>query len=171
MISTSLKDYQHLIEILKLKIFLQVEIRNGSIGGDIHRTIVTVNCDRNVISDDVSEADHDQSGNISDNKHEQVDLNNNNENPAASGGGAEDKTYFQLKIPISCEKSELSPPNPSDSNDLVTNKESEVDNDILVNLTKTAKEMREIIMRRKKKDPRREKRKDIKRRVEMIEEL
>ena len=132
---------------------------------------MTVNCDRNVISDDVSEADHDQSGNISDNKHEQVDLNNNNENPAASGGDAEDKTYFQLKIPISCEKSELSPPNPSDNNDPQTNKESEVDNDILVNLTKTAKEMREIIMRRKKKDPRREKRKDIKRRVEMIEEL
>ena len=145
----------------------QVEIRNGSIGGDIHRTIVTVNCDRNVINDNVSEAD--QGGNISDNKHELVDLNNNNEN--AASGGAEDKTYFQLKIPISCEKSELSSPNPSDNNDPQTNKESEIDNDILVNLTKTAKEMREIIMRRKKKDPRREKRKDIKRRVEMIEEL
>ena len=42
---------------------------------------------------------------------------------------------------------------------------------LVVNLTKTAKEIREIIMRRKKRDPRREKRKDIKRRVEMIEEL
>ena len=80
---------------------LQVEIRNGSIGGDIHRTIVTVNCDNNV-STDVSEADHDnETSNTSDNKHEQVDLNNNNENCAdASSGGGEDKTYFQLKIPI-----------------------------------------------------------------------
>ena len=122
---------------------------------------MTVNCDNNVTN--VSEADQ---GDISD-KHEQVDLNNNHESTAAG----ENKTYFQLKIPISCEKGELSAPNLSDSNGLQTNKESEEDNDILVNLTKTAKEMREIIMGRKKKDPRREKRKDIKRRVEMIEEL
>ena len=133
---------------------------------------MTVNCDNNV-STDVSEADqnNETTGNTSDNKHEQVDLNNNNENGADASG--EDKTYFQLKIPILCEKSELSPANPSDTcNAGQTNKESDEDNnDILVNLTKTAKEMREIIMRRKKKDPRREKRKDIKRRVEMIEEL
>lgn len=123
---------------------------------------MTVNCDNNVTN--VSEADQ---RDISD-KHQQVDLNNNHES-AATG---EDKTYFQLKIPISCEKGELSAPNNlSDSNGLQTNKESEEDNDILLNLTKTAKEMREIIMGRKKKDPRREKRKDIKRRVEMIEEL
>ena len=122
---------------------------------------MTVNCDNNVTN--VSEADQ---GDVGD-KHEQVDLNNNHES-AATG---EDKTYFQLKIPISCEKGELSAPNLSDSNALQTNKEREEDNDILVNLTKTAKEMREIIMGRKKKDPRREKRKDIKRRVEMIEEL
>ena len=75
------------------------------------------------------------------------------------------------QIPILSEKGELSPPHPSDSNKQQTNTESEGDNDILVNLTKTAKEMREIILRRKKKDPRKEKRKDIKRRVEMIEEL
>ena len=138
---------------------------------------MTVNCDSNV-STDVSEADHDnendqnnETGITSDNKHEQVDLNNNSENGADASG--EDKTYFQLKIPILCEKSELSPANLSDTcNVPQTNKESDEDNnDILVNLTKTAKEMREIIMRRKKKDPRREKRKDIKRRVEMIEEL
>ena len=128
-----------------------MEIRNGSVGEDIHRTMVTVNCDNDV----------------SDTKDEQVDLNNNSESDAISDG----KTYFHLKIPISSEKGELSPPHPGDSNKLQTNTESEGDNDILVNLTKTAKEMREIILRRKKKDPRKEKRKDIKRRVEMIEEL
>ena len=35
----------------------------------------------------------------------------------------------------------------------------------------TAKEMREMILSRKKKDPRKEKRKDMKRRVEMVESM
>ena len=35
----------------------------------------------------------------------------------------------------------------------------------------TAKEMREMLLSRKKKDPRKEKRKDMKRRVEMVEEM
>ena len=42
-----------------------------------------------------------------------MDLNNNHENGADASG--EDKTYFQLKIPILCEKSELSPANLGDT--------------------------------------------------------
>ena len=38
-------------------------------------------------------------------------------------------------------------------------------------LKMTAKEMKEMILSRKKKDPRKEKRKDMKRRVEMVEAL
>merc|ERR1711936_1054571 len=41
----------------------------------------------------------------------------------------------------------------------------------LLDLSMTAQEMREMILRRKKKDPRKEKRKDMKRRVEMVESL
>ena len=82
---------------------------------------------------------------------------------------SEDKPFFHLKIPIPSEQL-VSPPRLRENSEL-TKHESDDDTDILVNLAKTAKEMREIIMRRKKKDPRKEKRKDIKRRVEMIEEL
>ena len=38
-------------------------------------------------------------------------------------------------------------------------------------LKMTAKEMREMILSRKKKDPRKEKRKDMKSRVEMVEAM
>ena len=41
----------------------------------------------------------------------------------------------------------------------------------MLDLSMTAKEMREMIVSRKKKDPRKEKRKDIRRRVEMVEAL
>ena len=43
--------------------------------------------------------------------------------------------------------------------------------DIIDTLKMTAKEMREIILSRKKMDPRKEKRKDMKRRVEMVEAM
>ena len=42
---------------------------------------------------------------------------------------------------------------------------------VILNLTMTAKEMREIILSRKKKDPRKEKRKDMRKRVEMVEAM
>ena len=38
-------------------------------------------------------------------------------------------------------------------------------------LTMTAKEMREMILSKKKKDPRKEKRKDMRKRVEMVEAM
>ena len=41
----------------------------------------------------------------------------------------------------------------------------------MLDLSMTAKEMREMIVSRKKTDPRKEKRKDIRRRVEMVEAL
>ena len=41
----------------------------------------------------------------------------------------------------------------------------------MLDLSMTAKEMREMIVSRKKKDPRNERRKDIRRRVEMVEAL
>merc|ERR1719483_1132823 len=40
-----------------------------------------------------------------------------------------------------------------------------------LNLTMTAKEMREMILSKKKKDPRKEKRKDMRNRVEMVEAM
>ena len=41
----------------------------------------------------------------------------------------------------------------------------------ILNLSMTAKEMREMILIRKKKDPRKEKRKDMRKRVEMVEAM
>ena len=41
----------------------------------------------------------------------------------------------------------------------------------ILNLSMTAKEMRETILNRKKKDPRKEKRKDMRKRVEMVEAM
>ena len=41
----------------------------------------------------------------------------------------------------------------------------------ILNLTMTAKEMREMILSRKKKDPRKEKRRDMRKRVEMVEAM
>merc|ERR1719317_973478 len=41
----------------------------------------------------------------------------------------------------------------------------------VLNLSMTAKEMREIILSRKKKDSRKERRKDMRRRVEMVEAM
>ena len=41
----------------------------------------------------------------------------------------------------------------------------------ILNLSMTAKEMREMILNRKKKDPRKEKRKDMRKRVEMVEAM
>ena len=40
-----------------------------------------------------------------------------------------------------------------------------------LNLSMTAKEMREMILSRKKKDPRNEERRDMKKRVEMVEDM
>merc|ERR1711892_877400 len=40
-----------------------------------------------------------------------------------------------------------------------------------LDLTMTAKEMREMILSKKKKDPRKEKRKDMRKRVEMVEAM
>ena len=49
-------------------------------------------------------------------------------------------------------------------------KENSTD-DIMDTLKMTAKEMKEMILKRKKKDPRKEKRKDMKIRVEMVEAM
>ena len=48
--------------------------------------------------------------------------------------------------------------------------ESKVDPPNL-DLTMTAKEMREMLLRRKKKDPRKEERMDMRKRVEMVEAM
>ena len=42
---------------------------------------------------------------------------------------------------------------------------------VILNLTMTAKEMKEMILSRKKKDPRKEKRRDMRKRVEMVEAM
>jgi len=133
-----------------------VEIRNSNVGEDLHKTILTVNCDKKE--------------NVADEKVNQIkevkDENNNESNNNDSKNN--DSALFHLNIPILSEKIEkvdLLGKDTKEKND------STDEADILVNLAKTAKEMREIIMQRKKKDPRREKRKDLKRRVEMIEEL
>ena len=99
-----------------------------------------------------------------------TDENNNDSNNNATH--SQQSKHFQLNIPIVCDRVEnlQIDKHAKDSNEL---NHSPVESDnLLENLTKkTAKEMREIIMNRKKKDPRKEKRKDLKRRVEMIEEL
>ena len=46
-----------------------------------------------------------------------------------------------------------------------------MDESITLDLSMTAREMREMIVSRKKKDPRKEKRRDMRRRVEMVEAL
>ena len=46
-----------------------------------------------------------------------------------------------------------------------------IEKGFMLDLSMTAKEMREMIVSRKRKDPRKEKRKDIRRRVEMVEAL
>ena len=134
--------------------------------------MVTVHCDS------VSGGDEDQAAAADDDNDnvldEVTDINNNNNDKDVTSerpdeAASECKPFFHLKIPIPSEQL-VSPPRLRENSEL-TKHESDDDTDILVNLAKTAKEMREIIMRRKKKDPRKEKRKDIKRRVEMIEEL
>ena len=134
---------------------LQVEIRNSSIGDDINKTVLTVNCDNY------------EAGT----KDKVVDVNNNNEDDVKTLNDSEQK--FHLNIPIQSSDDvddDITQPNLSDDSPVEVQSDKKED-DILVHLTKTAAEMREIIMRRKKKDPRKEKRKDLKRRVEMIEEL
>ena len=125
--------------------------------------MVTVHCDS------ASGGDEDQAAADDD----VTDINNNNDKDVTcelrDEAASEDKPFFHLKIPIPSDEL-VSPPRLRENSES-TKHESDDDTDILVNLAKTAKEMREIIMRRKKKDPRKEKRKDIKRRVEMIEEL
>ena len=129
----------------KIKL-LQVEIRNSNVGDDLHKTILTVNCDKKekIVDEQVNQT------------KEVKDANNN------------ESALFHLNIPILSEKVERVDLMGKDTKEKT---ESSEEADILVNLAKTAKEMREIIMQRKKKDPRREKRKDLKRRVEMVEEL
>jgi len=123
-----------------------VEIRNSNVGDDLHKTILTVNCDKKekIVDEQVNQT------------KEVKDANNN------------ESALFHLNIPILSEKVESVDLMGKDTKEKT---ESSEEADILVNLAKTAKEMREIIMQRKKKDPRREKRKDLKRRVEMVEEL
>ena len=120
---------------------MQVEISNSSVSEEINRTVLTVNCD-----------------------NKETDLNNNNNNNNSSNSNSksesEDQSYH-LNIEIPGDAGRLSK----------TEDQVESSDDILVSLARSAKEMREIIMGRKKKDPRKEKRKDLRRRVEMIEEL
>ena len=92
--------------------------------------------------------------------NKETDLNNNNNNNSNSKSESEEKSYH-LNIEIPGDAGRLSK----------TEDQVESSDDILVSLARSAKEMREIIMGRKKKDPRKEKRKDLRRRVEMIEEL
>ena len=42
---------------------------------------------------------------------------------------------------------------------------------VILNLTMTAKKMKEMIVSMKKKDPRKEKRRDMRKRVEMVEAM
>ena len=145
----------------------QVEIRNTSVSDDINKTTLTVNCDNYEANtrDTVNNKTASTKDEVKDlPTKDVVDVNNNNEQDNHEGD-KETPAAFHLNIPIqnSEKDDEITQPLTDDS---------KCDNDdILVHLTKTAKEMREIIMRRKKKDPRKEKRKDLKRRVEMIEEL
>ena len=138
--------------IIEKLFYLQVEIRNSSVGDDINKTVVTVNCDNyEAPTKDIV-----------------VDVNNNNEDDMKTH-----ENMFHLNIPIQSSDGvddDITQPNLNDESpaEVISDKK---DDDILVHLAKTAAEMREIIMRRKKKDPRKEKRKDLKRRVEMIEEL
>ena len=92
--------------------------------------------------------------------NKETDLNNNNNNNSNSKSESEEQSYH-LNIEIPGDAGRLSK----------TEDQVESSDDILVSLARSAKEMREIIMGRKKKDPRKEKRKDLRRRVEMIEEL
>ena len=92
-----------------------------------------------------------------DSKETERDLNNNHSQESHS----ETEQSYHLNIEIPGDAGRLSK----------TEDQVESSDDILVSLARSAKEMREIIMGRKKKDPRKEKRKDLRRRVEMIEEL
>ena len=89
--------------------------------------------------------------------NKETDLNNNNSPDPHS----ETEQSYHLNIEIPGDAGRLSK----------TEDQGASSDDILVSLARSAKEMREIIMGRKKKDPRKEKRKDLRRRVEMIEEL
>ena len=96
-----------------------------------------------------------------DNKEtELTDLNNNTTDPHSE---TEQSYHLNIEIPGEAEAGDLSKTQDQE--------EGNSSDDILVSLARSAKEMREIIMGRKKKDPRKEKRKDLRRRVEMIEEL
>ena len=92
--------------------------------------------------------------------NKETDLNNNQPHPHQSE--TEETYHLNIEIPGDGEAERLSKTKEQDGNS---------SDDILVSLARSAKEMREIIMGRKKKDPRKEKRKDLRRRVEMIEEL
>ena len=120
---------------------LQVEISGSSVSEEINRTVLTVNCDS---------------------KETERDLNNNHSQESHSETETEQSYHLNIEIPGGGEAGLLS---------RTEDKEGNSSDDILVSLARSAKEMREIIMGRKKKDPRKEKRKDLRRRVEMIEEL
>ena len=137
----------------------QIEIRNSNVGDDIHKTIVTVNCDNNVNC----EAEHGDKDSVIDENN-----NNNHDEVPYMDKDVDPNKHFHLNIPILSDKHQEERKDDNKQSNVINDNS---DNDILVNLAKTAKEMREIIMGRKKKDPRREKRRDIRRRVEMIEEL
>ena len=93
--------------------------------------------------------------------NKETDLNNNNNNSNSNSKSESEEQSYHLNIEIPGDAGRLSK----------TEDQVESSDDILVSLARSAKEMREIIMGRKKKDPRKEKRKDLRRRVEMIEEL
>ena len=123
---------------------MQVEISNSSVNEEINRTVLTVNCDN-------KETDLNNNNNEND---------NDNDNNHESEKEKEERYHLNIEIP-------------GDTGGLSKNEDQggNSSDDILVSLARSAKEMREIIMGRKKKDPRKEKRKDLRRRVEMIEEL
>ena len=96
-----------------------------------------------------------------DNKETDLNNNKNNNNSNSNSKSESEEKSYHLNIEIPGDAGRLSK----------TEDQVESSDDILVSLARSAKEMREIIMGRKKKDPRKEKRKDLRRRVEMIEEL
>ena len=119
----------------------------------MNKTVVTVNCDNSRAS--------------------RTDVNNN-----SSETESEPEQSYHLNIQIVQDRDTTTTPlegsqprKPVEDSELASKEVEGTSDDIMVSLARTAKEMREIIMGRKKRDPRKEKRKDLRRRVEMIEEL
>ena len=110
----------------------------------INRTVLTVNCDNKPTALEAA-----------------LEADQNNNNDKASESDSDPQQSYHLNIQIAGDSPTRS----------AKTTEAEHSDDILVSLARSAKEMREIIMGRKKKDPRKEKRKDLRKRVEMVEQL